>query len=190
MSERLVVIGGDAAGMTAASQAKKLRGDSLDVVALERGRHVSYSACGIPYWIAGDVDSDADLVARTPEEHRRRGIDLRMRHEAMAIDLDRRTVEVRDHVGEATYDVGFDQLVVATGATPRRPPIDGISARGIFGVQTVDDGQDVLSWLESQRPRRGVVVGAGYIGVEMAEAMVRHGLTVTMIDLAPEPMGT
>ena len=128
MSERVVVVGADAAGMSAASQAKRLGGDALEVVALERGRHASYSACGIPYWVGGQVDSVDDLVARTPEQHRANGIDLRMRSEATAIDVDRREVEVRDHAEDTTYRLGFDQLVIATGARPRRPMSSAVAS--------------------------------------------------------------
>jgi NADPH-dependent 2,4-dienoyl-CoA reductase/sulfur reductase-like enzyme len=116
MTERLVVIGGDAAGMSAASQAKRLRKDGLEVVAFERTHHASYSACGIPYWMAGDVHDVDELVSRTPEEHRARGIDLRMRTEVIDIDLDRRQVTARDLDAGRTYQLGFDQLVIATGA--------------------------------------------------------------------------
>src|SRR2546423_11087819 len=121
MSERLVVVGGDAAGMTAASLAKKMRPD-LEVVALEKGPWTSYSACGIPYVIGGDVDSIETLVVRTPEQHRANGIDARAMHEATAIDLDAREVEVRDLNENGTYRLGFDQPLIAPGATPRRPP--------------------------------------------------------------------
>jgi NADPH-dependent 2,4-dienoyl-CoA reductase/sulfur reductase-like enzyme len=189
VTERLVVVGGDAAGMSAASQAKRLRGASLDVVALERGRHASYSACGIPYWVGGVVDDESTLVARTPEEHRANGIDLRMRHEATALDLDRREVEVRDHGTSTTYRIGFDQVVLATGARPRRPEIPGVTAPGVHGVQTLDDGEALLDSLE-RGPRRAVVVGGGYIGIEMAEAMVNRGLEVTVVTRSPEPMAT
>ena len=127
MSERVVVVGADAAGMSAASQAMRVD-DSLEVVALERGRHTSYSACGIPYWVGGVVPDVDSLVARTPKQHRANGIDLRLRSEAMAVDLDRREVEVRDHAGASTYRLGFDHLVLATGARPRRPDLPG--ARG------------------------------------------------------------
>jgi NADPH-dependent 2,4-dienoyl-CoA reductase/sulfur reductase-like enzyme len=188
MTERLVVLGGDAAGMSAASQAKRRAGDDLDVVALERGHHSSYSACGIPYWVAGDVDDLGSLVAREPAEHRRRGIDLRMRHEAESLDLDRREVLVRDLERGETYRLGFDQLVVATGAVPVRPALPGVDAPGVHGVQTLDDGHDVITALDEHRPRSAVVVGGGYIGVEMAEALVRRGLTVTVLDQLPEPM--
>ncbi len=189
MTERVVVVGADAAGMSAASQAKRMRGDDLEVVALERGSHTSYSACGIPYWIGGDVGSVDDLVARTPEQHRANGIDLRLRSEATALDMDRREVEVRDHEGAKTYRVGFDHLVLATGARPRRPEIPGIDAPAVLGVQTLDDGERALAALEDS-PRRVVVVGGGYIGIEMAEAMVNRGLTVTVVTRSPEPMAT
>lgn len=189
MSERVVVIGADAAGMSAASQAKRLRGDDLEVVALERGTHTSYSACGIPYWIGGDVEDMGQLLTRTAEQHRANGIDLRMRHEAVGLDLDRGAVEVRDHANASTYRIGYDQVVVATGARPRRPRVAGIDAEGVFGVQTLDDGEAVLDALE-HRPRRAVVVGGGYIGIEMAEAMVNRGLEVTVLTRSAQPMAT
>ncbi len=189
MSERVVVVGADAAGMSAASQAKRLGGEALEVVALDRGRHASYSACGIPYWVGGQVDSVDDLVARTPEQHRANGIDLRMRSEATAIDVDRREVEVRDHAEATTYRLGFDQLVIATGARPRRPEVTGVDADGIHGVQTLDDGERLLDELAGS-PRTAVVVGGGYIGIEMAEAMVNRGLDVTVLTRSAEPMAT
>ena len=118
MTERLVVVGGDAAGMSAASQAKRLRGDKLEVIAFERGAHSSYSACGIPYWVAGDVQDGERLVARTPQAHRANGIDLRMLTEVEVIDLQARTVAVRDLASGRRYREGFDHLVIATGAVP------------------------------------------------------------------------
>jgi len=186
VTTRLLVIGGDAAGMTAASTAKRLAMDALEVVVLERGSYTSYSACGIPYWIAGDVDARDDLVARTPAAHRENGIDVRMRTEAASIDLAARTVEARDehgHVETLTYD----NLVVATGAEPLRPPLPGIEAEGIHGVQTLEDGEQVLAELE-RSPEHVVVVGSGYVGLEMAEACVRRGAAVTVLERSPSPM--
>ncbi len=188
MSERVVVVGADAAGMSAASQAKRVD-DTLEIVALERGTHTSYSACGIPYWVGGVVPDVDSLVARTPKQHRANGIDLRLRSEAMAVDLDRREVEVRDHAGASTYRLGFDHLVLATGARPRRPDVPGVDAEGIHGVQTLDDGERLLESLERE-PRRAVVVGGGYIGIEMAEAMFLRGLEVTVLTRSAEPMAT
>ena len=189
--ERLVVVGGDATGMSAASQARRRRGpEQLAITAFERGRHVSYSACGIPYWIAGDTDGPGALVARTAQEHRRRGIDLRLGTEAVEIDLDRRRVRTRSRADGHEEWTGFDQLVIATGAVPRRPDVPGIGAEGVYGVQTLDDGEAVLRGLRRDGVRRAVVVGGGYIGVEMAEAMLRHGLSVTLVDRGEQPMAT
>src|SRR6516165_10278751 len=190
MTERIIVIGADAAGMSAASQAKRIAGEAVEIVAFERGMHTSYSACGIPYWVAGDIDEWERLIARSPEEHRRNGIDLRMRTEVEEIDLSAGRVTAHDLAAGRSYREGFDSLVIATGAVPVRPPLPGVDASGVFGIQTLDDGAALLADLDRARPRRAVVVGGGYIGVEMAEALVRHGLTVTVVDQAAQPMTT
>lgn len=195
---RIVVIGGDAAGMSAASQALRVAaryGKAIEVVALERSHHASYSACGIPYWIAGDLTDQAALIARTVEQHRRNGIDLRMRQEATALDLGAGKVEVRHVDSGATSSLSFDEVVIATGAVPIRPNLPGSGAGGVLGVQTLDDGSRVLEWLDTVKPDHGgpcraVVVGGGYIGVEMAEAMLRRGCEVRIIDRAAEPMSS
>ncbi|WP_199547660.1 FAD-dependent oxidoreductase [Streptomyces sp. N35] len=194
MSERLVIIGGDAAGMSAASQARRLKGpDELEIVAFERGHFTSYSACGIPYWVGGDVDERDELIARSPEEHRERAIDLRMRTEVVRIDVDGQRVLARDLESDgsgAEYWTSYDKLVIATGARPVRPPLGGIDAPGVHGVQTLDDGQALLDTLRRTEGRRAVVVGAGYIGVEMAEAMMNRGYEVTVVNRGAQPMST
>ena len=183
------MIGGDAAGGSAASQAKKRQPD-LDVVMFERGRATSYSACGIPYWIGGAVESEAALIARTPEEHRAAGIDVRMRTEVVGIDLDRRTVQWRALDGGGEGREPFDDLVYATGSVPMRPPVPGIDAEGVYGVQVLDDGVALREELDSGRVQRVVVVGGGYIGLEIAEACRVRGLDVTVVDLSATPVGT
>ncbi|MFD4575601.1 FAD-dependent oxidoreductase [Streptomyces sp. NPDC058417] len=189
--ERLVVIGGDAAGMSAASQARRLRGpDELEIVAFERGHFTSYSACGIPYWVGGEVGDRDDLIARTPREHRERGIDVRLRTEVTAIDVAGRRVRARDLGSGAESWTPYDKLVVATGARPVRPDLPGADADGVHGVQTLDDGQALIDSLSRARGRRAVVVGAGYIGVEMAEAFVHRGYEVTVVNRGAEPMST
>ena len=192
MTERLVVIGGDAAGMTAAARARRRRDpEDLEIVAFERGPYTSYSACGIPYFV-GDLVSDVDeLVARTPDEHRRNGIDVRTGHEVVAIDLNRRRVRVRDLADDGSErDEPFDQLVVAAGAVPARPDVPGVDAEGIFGVQTLTDGVTVRRAVDEGEPRRAVVVGGGYVGLEMAEALVRRGLEVALVDRTEQPMAS
>ncbi|MEU6123194.1 FAD-dependent oxidoreductase [Streptomyces sp. NPDC047123] len=189
--ERLVIIGGDAAGMSAASQARRLKGpDELEIVAFERGHFTSYSACGIPYWVGGDVGERDKLIARTPEQHRERAIDLRMRTEVVRIDVAGRRVLARDLASGEEYWTPYDKLVVATGARPVRPPLPGIDAPGVHGVQTLDDGQALLDTLARTPGRRAVVIGAGYIGVEMAEALVHRGYAVTVVNRGKEPMST
>jgi NADPH-dependent 2,4-dienoyl-CoA reductase/sulfur reductase-like enzyme len=194
MAERLVVVGGDAAGMAAASAARRLRKPAeLEIVAFERGTDTSYSACGIPYWVGGEVAGPDDLIARDADEHRERGIDLRLRTEVTELDLDAGRVRTRDADGAESW-TGYDKLVLATGARPVRPRLPGIDAAGVHGVQTLGDGRALVDRLSTvdggRRPARAVVVGAGYIGVEMAEALVRRGLTVTVLERAAQPMST
>src|SRR5262249_34579076 len=152
-----------------------------EIVAFERGTYSSYSACGIPYWVAGDIDDPERLIARSPDAHRGNGIDLHMRTEVEEIDLAAGRVAVRDLVTGRSYREGFGSLALATGAVPARPPLPGADAAGVFGVQTLDDGAALLADLDQVQPRQAVVVGGGYIGVEMAEALVRHGVAVTVV---------
>lgn len=189
---RLAVVGGDAAGMSAASQARRMMGpDDLEIVAFERSSTTSYAACGIPYWVGGLVGERDALVARTPEQFRQRhDIDARIRHNVTAIDTDNRTVTVHDLDADRDVVENYDDLLIATGASPLRPPIDGIDLPGVFGVQTLDDGQRILEVLESRAPKRAVVIGAGYIGIEMAEAMSLRDLEVHVVDALDAPMST
>jgi NADPH-dependent 2,4-dienoyl-CoA reductase/sulfur reductase-like enzyme len=188
VTRRLVVIGADAGGMTAASQARRrVPAEKLEIVAVDRGGHASYSACGIPYWIGGAVGSADDLLTRSVAEFAKMDIDVRLRTEAVGLDLDAGVVTVRTGDG-AEQRLGFDELVLGLGATPVRPDIDGIDAPGVYGVQTLDDGEAVLAAVAGAR--RAVVVGGGYIGLEMAEAFVERGLEVTVVEAAPQPMST
>ena len=181
---RVVVVGADAAGMSAAHQALRTgrrTGRELAITVLDKGAHTSYSACGIPYWMAGDVDSGEELVARTADAHRESGIDLRLGAEVVAADLVARTVTLAD--GE---EVAWDELVVATGAPAVVPDWalrpDGTTYDGVGTVKTLDDG---AAWLErfaeAGDGAHVVVVGAGYVGVEVAEAAMRHGFGVTVL---------
>ncbi len=185
MAQRLAIIGGDAAGMSAASIARR-RDAGLEIVAFERGPYTSYSACGIPYYVGGVVEDAQRLISRTPEEHRKRGIDVRMGCEVMAIDLAARELTVRSESDGESVEP-FDQLVVATGAEAKAPPIPG--AEAIEPARTVDAGERLRAALE-RGGTCAVVIGAGYIGLEMAEAFVERGMNVTMIDRAPQVMLT
>jgi NADPH-dependent 2,4-dienoyl-CoA reductase/sulfur reductase-like enzyme len=184
MPERLVIVGGDAAGMSAASQARR-RDPDLEIVAFERGPYTSYSACGIPYFIGGTVDDASRLVVRGPEEHRERGIDARTNTEVVGLDLDRRRLTVRDHRSGGEHEEPFDRLVIATGAEAVAPDVPG--ADMLEPARTVDAAERLAANLD-RRGTCAVVIGAGYIGLEMAEALVQRGLDVTMVDLADQVM--
>ncbi|WP_320067512.1 FAD-dependent oxidoreductase [Micromonospora sp. RTGN7] len=193
MAQRLIVIGGDAAGMAAASQARRRRDRAdLEIIAFERGHFTSYSACGIPYWISGVVPERDQLIARTPAAFRDDfDIDVRLRHEVTAIDLERREVVARDLEGGGEVRERFDDLMYAIGAVPKMPDWADPDVRGVFGVQTLDDGAALRDWLDADpTPHHAVVVGGGYIGVEMAEALVQRGLSVTLVEQADQPMAT
>jgi NADPH-dependent 2,4-dienoyl-CoA reductase/sulfur reductase-like enzyme len=179
---RVVVIGGVAAGMSAASQARRRRPDA-EVVVLERGPHVSYGACGLPYNIEDPSRPIDDLVVITAERLRsERRIDVRTRHEALAIDTAARTVRVRDLSTGGQYTLPYDSLVIATGASASRPPLPGLDRPGVFVLRELTDGAAIKAHLAAARPARAVIVGAGYVGMEMAEALTRRGLEVTVLE--------
>lgn len=181
MVERMVVIGGDAAGMSAASQARRRRpAHDLEIIAVERSNWVSYSACGEPYYVAGYIDPLERLLARTPEAFAQMGIEVRIRHEATAIDIDRRRVMVTGLDSGRTSELGFDTLMIGTGARPLRPPIRGAHLTGVSGLHTLDDAVQLRSIAEAG-PGNAVVIGGGYVGLEAAEAFHARGWKVTVL---------
>ena len=183
MTERLIVIGGDAAGMTAASQARRMRkADDLNIIVFEQSGYVSFSACGEPYFVGGWVEDFGDLQVRTPEQFQAQGIDARIHHQVTAIDLHSRSVSVRHPGGEE--EVGFDQLLYATGATAIHPPIDGMDLEGVHMLRTLDDAARLRS-LVTSGVERAVVVGGGYIGLELAEAFDHLGIATTVVTMMP-----
>lgn len=188
MTDRLVVIGGDAGGMSAAAQARRLRPD-LEIVAFERGEFTSYAACGLPYFVSDEVTDRDRLIARTPEAFRAQGIDVRTRHEVVAIDTDERTVEVRSLDGGDVTTEPYEELLLATGAVPVKPPLPGIDGPDVFDLRTIPDADAVRAAID-HGARRAVVVGGGYIGVEVAEAFSTRGLEMTLVELADQPMLT
>lgn len=183
-TDRLVVIGGDAAGMSAAAQARRLRpGLDLEITVLEQGPDISYSACGIPYWIGGQVPDRDALLARTPAQFEADGITVHTHVRAEEIDLDAGKVR-----GSDGRQYGYDNLVVATGGRPARPSVPGLDAEGVFGVHRLADGADIRAAIAAGA-QRAVVLGGGYIGLEMAEVLLARGLSVTVVLADPFPMG-
>jgi NADPH-dependent 2,4-dienoyl-CoA reductase/sulfur reductase-like enzyme len=191
MSEgRVVVIGGDAAGMSAAAKIRREQ-PKRDILVLEKTSYTSYSACGIPYWIGGLVNAVDDLVVRTPEKVREDyAIEVRARHEVVEIDPVAQRLRVRDLEAGCDIVEPYDQLLIATGARPFCPDVPGMEADGIFGLSTLASGMRVHAFLAETSPRQAVVVGGGYIGLEMAEAMVRRDLDVALVEKSSEVMNT
>lgn len=179
MTERLVVIGGDAAGMSAASQARRRRSpDELSIVVFEMSGWVSYSACGEPYFISGDVPELNQLIARTPAQFAEQSITVHLHHEVVAIDTEARTVTARTPDGTERIEP-YDQLMYATGTTPVLPPIDGIDLPGVFPLKTLDHAVAIDEAVG--RAKTAVVIGGGYIGLELAEAFFQRGLDTTLV---------
>jgi NADPH-dependent 2,4-dienoyl-CoA reductase/sulfur reductase-like enzyme len=186
--KRLVIIGGVAAGMSAASRARRLDPE-LEIVAYERTGYVSYGSCGLPYLIAGVVREAADLVARTPEQFARQGIETHTHHNVESIDAANRMVRVRDLDEGREFSVPYDRLVVATGGSAIQPSIPGVDLQGVFRLRTVEDGLAVNEFITQRRPRRAVIIGGGYIGVEVAEAFVQRALQTTVLNRPPQLLG-
>jgi NADPH-dependent 2,4-dienoyl-CoA reductase/sulfur reductase-like enzyme len=171
--------------MSAAAVARR-RDRTLDVVVFESGAYTSYSACGIPYLIAGTVDGPDRLIARSPDEFRRAGIDVRIRCEVTEIDIAARTLTYRDHDARTERHEGFDEMVYATGAVAVVPPVPG--AELVEPVRTVDAAERLVACLERTGDRHAVVVGASYLGLEMAEALTLRGMQVALIDRGHQVM--
>lgn len=203
--QRLVVIGGVAAGMSAAAKVRRVN-SSVDVTVFERGSYVSYGACGLPWFVCGRIPThqslalapeflqrsvcgkmpdENKLLARTPEQFKKTGINLHIRHEVIAVDLDRQHVRVRDLDAGADFNQPFDTLLIAAGARPIQPRIPGIDLPGVFPLKTLEDGLALRHYLESNRIEKAVIVGGGYIGLEMLDCLKCIGAETVVIDIAP-----
>ena len=183
MRERLIVIGGDAAGMSAASQARRMRSpDDLEIIVFEKSPYVSFSACGEPYYVGGWVEDFDDLKVRTPEQFQAKDIDARIHHEVTEIDLTARTVTVTQPNGDEVHE--YDQLLYATGATDIRPPIEGLDLEGVHVLRTLDDAARLRA-LVTDGVDKAVVVGGGYIGLEIAEAFHHLDIDTTVVTMMP-----
>ena len=178
---RIVVVGGVAGGMSCAARARRLDEDA-QIVVLEAGEHVSFANCGLPYYVGGEIDDEQRLLVQTPASLRASlNLDVRTRSEVIGLDTARHSVSVRS--AGATTQLTYDALVLAPGAVALRPPIDGLDSPRVRTLRTVDDAID-LQAIVSGGARHGVVLGAGFIGLEAAEALARQGLDVTVVELA------
>ncbi len=188
--KKLVVIGGVAAGMGAASKIRREKPD-WEIVVFEMGQYTSYAACGLPYYIAGDVESFEELIVRNPEVFReKQNIDVRIFHQVTAIDTEGKQVKVKNlSTGEEFWE-SWDYLLIGTGASAIVPDVPGVDAAGVYALTNLQSGIDTRQGIEKLNPAKAVVVGAGYIGMEMAEALLLLKMDVTVVDMADQVMTT
>jgi NADPH-dependent 2,4-dienoyl-CoA reductase/sulfur reductase-like enzyme len=186
----LVIIGGDAAGMSAASKVRREQPDRK-IIVFEKSSYTSYSACGIPYFISQTVKSIDELVVRNPETFRNKfNIDVRTQHLVLSVDTEHKRIKVLDKEKGEEFWQEYDQLVIATGGKSFCPDIKGHNADNAFGVTTLKSGINIENYIEQNKPDTAVIIGGGYIGLEMAEALLIRGLKVTIVNRSKEVMNT
>lgn len=184
MAKRLVVIGGVAGGASAAAKAKRVNPD-LQVDIFEKGEYVSYGACGMPYYIGRVIENKEKLIVRTPKQFEDQGINVHLKSEVKRIDVENREVLVFHASEGESQTYPFDSLVIATGATPVKPPIPGVDLKGVFTLRHFTHGVQIRNELESGRVKKAVIVGGGFIGAEMAEAFKNWELDVVLVEMLP-----
>ena len=184
---RLIVVGGVAGGATAAARARRLSEDA-EIIVFERGEHVSFANCGLPYYVGREIDERESLLLETPESlHARYRLDVRARTEVLAIERAEHRVRARDLESGREYTERYDRLILSPGAAPIRPPLPGIEHPRIFSLRTVPDIDKIKAMVDGGA-RRAVVVGGGFIGLEMAENLRRRGLEVALVELLDQVM--
>lgn len=184
-----VIVGGVAGGASCAARLRR-NDERMNIVVLERGPHVSFANCGLPYYLGGVIEKEEDLLLASPDFFRDRfNIDVRIRNSVAAIDREACTVRVQRGISDA-YELRYDWLVLAPGANPIRPSLPGIDLPGIFSLRSVRDSNVVKSWIRSKNVRRAVVIGGGFIGLEVTENLHRLGIGVTLIERSDRIMGT
>ena len=184
---KYVIIGGVAGGATAAARLRRID-EQAEIVLLEKGKYISYANCGLPYYIGGVIEERGKLLVQTPESFGQRfRIDVRVENEVVAIDTERKTLAIRKAGGEE-YEETYDKLLLSPGATPVKPPLEGIHSEGIFTLRNVEDTDLIKSYIADNQVKRAVVVGAGFIGLEMAENLHHAGISVSVVEMGNQVM--
>lgn len=187
---KVVIIGGVAGGATAAARIRRLD-EHAQIVVFERSGFVSYANCGLPYYVGGVIERQDDLTLQTPESFWRRfRINVHVRHEVTSIDAAAKCVTVRDLNSGRVFQESYDKLLLSTGAKPIQPPIPGIDSDRVFSLRTIEDAVHLRQFMTTKRPRRAVLVGGGFIGLEMAENLMAEGVEVTIVQNAKQLMNT
>ncbi|MBM4102597.1 MAG: CoA-disulfide reductase [Planctomycetes bacterium] len=185
---KIVIIGGVAGGASAAARARRLS-ESAEIILLERGPHISFANCGLPYHIGGVIKERQKLLVQTPEAMKKRfNIDVRVNTEAVKIDLAQKHVVIKNRADNREYTETYDYLILSPGAEPIRPPLPGADGPNVFTLRNMADMDAIIQFIQTIKPRRAVVVGGGYIGLEMAENLIHRGIPVTLVELEKQVM--
>jgi len=188
MTTKLVIIGGVAGGATAAARARRLN-EHAEIVLFERGEHISFANCGLPYYIGQVIEERDDLLVTTIEKFRDRyDLDIRIFSEVTAIDKEHKRITVKNLQTGNTYQESYDKLVLSPGAEPIRPPFEGIGLDTIFNLRNIPDSDRIKAYVDRTKPQSAVVVGGGYIGLEMAENLVHRGVKTTIVEMLDQVM--
>lgn len=179
---KIVIVGGVAGGASAAARARRVN-EHAEITLLEKDAYVSFANCGLPYYIGGEIEDREKLFVARPQKFKDWfNIDVRVRNEALSIDTEKKSLRIRDHEANREYDLEFDKLILSPGAEPIIPPIPGSDAQNVFGLRSVMDADRIKSWISTKQPKRAVVVGGGFIGLEMVEMLAGLGIGVSIIE--------
>lgn len=189
MAKKVVIIGGVAGGASAAARLRRLD-ENAQIIILERGEHISFANCGLPYYVSGVINKRQSLLLQTPKAMLRRfNIDVRTFNEAVGIRPQEKVVDIKNTLTDEVYQESYDYLVLSPGAHPIVPDISGIQLSSVFTVRNVPDSDRVKEYIEARQPQKAVVIGGGFIGLEMAEALHTSGVQTTLVEAGPQVMG-
>ncbi len=188
MARKILIVGGVAGGASAAARLRRLD-EAAQIIMFERGDHISFANCGLPYYVGGAIKNRDDLLLQTPDSFKQRfNVDVRVRSEVVSIDRRKREVDVLDLSSGKKYSEGYSQLILSPGAEPVRPRIPGVDSDRVFTLRNVADMDRISQFIGEQNPRKAVIVGAGYIGLEMAENLHARGLSVEVVEMFDQVM--
>ncbi len=185
---KVLIVGGVAGGAGTAARLRR-NDENAEIILFEKGDYISFANCGLPYYIGGTITERGNLQVQTPEGfHARFNVDVRVRQEVTAVDPAAKTVTVKNHGDGSTYTESYDKLVLSPGASPIRPQMPGMEENHIFTLRNIPDTYAIYDHIEAAKPKTAAVIGAGFIGMEMAENLAHRGLSVSIIEAAPHVM--
>ena len=179
---KVLIIGGVAGGATTATRLRRLN-EQAEIIMFERGEYISFANCGLPYYIGGEITDKSALTVQTPKSFNDRfNVDIRINNEVLSVDPSAKVIDVKDHTTGELYHESYDKLILAPGAAPVRPDFEGSGLDRVFTLRSIPDTYRIKEYIDQNRPKRALVVGGGYIGVEMAENLHNAGLEVTIVE--------